>query len=59
MKIAKTKVAYSPPLGPANPENPLVYFDIKLGRTNGGDLGRIVMELKNDVVPRTAENFVQ
>jgi cyclophilin family peptidyl-prolyl cis-trans isomerase len=31
-----------------------VFFDISIG---GKDVGRIVMELRNDVVPRTAENF--
>jgi len=31
-----------------------VYFDIKIG---GQDKGRIVMTLRNDVVPKTAENF--
>jgi len=31
-----------------------VYFDIQIG---GKDLGRIVMELRPDVVPKTAENF--
>ncbi|BFZ16966.1 hypothetical protein BsWGS_20006 [Bradybaena similaris] len=34
--------------------NPQVYMDIKLGSR---DLGRIVIELRADVVPRTAENF--
>ena len=34
--------------------NPKVYFDMEAG---GSPLGRIVMELAADVVPRTAENF--
>jgi len=34
--------------------NPRVYFDIEAG---GAPLGRIVMELAADVVPKTAENF--
>ncbi len=33
---------------------PRVYFDISIG---GKKAGRIVMELRADVVPRTAENF--
>ncbi|GAB4822769.1 hypothetical protein N2152v2_009815 [Parachlorella kessleri] len=59
-RIAQTPVSYKPPLGPPNPDNPLCYFDIKLGRY--GDavaLGRIVMEIKEDVVPKTAKNFVE
>ena len=31
-----------------------VFFDITIG---GADVGRIVMELRDDVVPKTAENF--
>ena len=36
------------------PENPRVYFDITIG---GKAAGRIVMELRADVAPKTAENF--
>eukprot|EP00798_Chlamydomonas_sp_ICE-L_P007063 gene7063-160_t len=56
MAMATSKVAYNPPLGPANPANPVVYFDIKAGDAM---LGRITMELKADITPRTAENFRQ
>ena len=35
-------------------ENPVVFFDISIG---GSSKGRIEMELRADVVPRTAENF--
>ncbi len=38
----------------ANPSNPIVYFDMEIG---GTPAGRIEMELRQDVVPRTAENF--
>jgi hypothetical protein len=34
--------------------NPQVFFDIT---ADGFNLGRIVMELRSDVTPRTAENF--
>lgn len=34
--------------------NPQVYFDIRIG---GNDAGRIVILLRADVVPKTAENF--
>lgn len=50
----------SSPALPDNPDiptdgpNPKVYFDITIG---GADAGRIVMELRRDVVPKTAENF--
>ncbi|KAJ9596561.1 hypothetical protein L9F63_012394, partial [Diploptera punctata] len=35
-------------------KNPQVYFDIKIGKNN---IGRIIMLLRADVVPKTAENF--
>ncbi len=35
-------------------ENPHVFFDIEIGRRR---IGRLVMELFADTVPRTAENF--
>jgi peptidyl-prolyl isomerase F (cyclophilin D) len=34
--------------------NPRVFFDIDIG---GKAAGRIIMELRSDVVPKTAENF--
>ena len=37
-----------------NRSNPKCYFDITIG---GRPAGRIVMELRADVVPKTAENF--
>jgi len=35
-------------------ENPQVYFDIKVGNQ---ELGRIIIELRADIVPTTVENF--
>lgn len=37
-----------------NPNNPLVYFDVQIGDEK---VGRLLIELRADVVPRTAENF--
>lgn len=34
----------------------VVYFDMEIG---GEDAGRIVMELREDVAPKTVENFRQ
>lgn len=39
---------------PEEKRNPQVYFDIKVGSS---DVGRIIMILRADVVPKTAENF--
>ena len=37
-----------------NPENPIVFFEIKIGEKN---IGKIEFELFKDVAPKTAENF--
>lgn len=39
---------------PASPDNPIVYFDINIGQEFAG---RMIIELRKDVVPMTAENF--
>ena len=36
--------------------NPRVFMDIQIGKK---DIGRIIIELRADVVPMTAENFRQ
>lgn len=35
-------------------QNPQVYFDISIGKQ---EMGRIIMMLRADIVPKTAENF--
>ncbi|CAD7088672.1 unnamed protein product [Hermetia illucens] len=52
----KAEESESTPVVISKPEkrNPQVYFDIRIG---GNDVGRIVMLLRADVVPKTAENF--
>jgi len=45
--------SYTPPLE-VNEANPVAFFDMSVG---GEDIGRIEMELKADVTPKTAENF--
>jgi len=39
-----------------SPNNPVVFFDVQVGTT---EIGRLIMELYADVVPRTSENFRQ
>lgn len=51
--VAEVTVSDKPEEKKANPQ---VYFDIKIGNS---DVGRIVMILRADVVPKTAENFRQ
>ena len=59
LKIVNEPASYVPPLE-VTPANPVVFFDLQLGRYGDATkLGRITMELKNDVTPKTAENFKQ
>lgn len=52
-------VPYAIPL-PVNEKNTKVYFDLKLSNDRQFErLGRIVIELKEDSCPKTAENFKQ
>ena len=52
-------VPYAIPL-PVNESNTKVYFDLKLSRDRTFErLGRVVIELKEDACPKTAENFKQ
>ncbi|XP_063222842.1 peptidyl-prolyl cis-trans isomerase E isoform X2 [Bacillus rossius redtenbacheri] len=44
----------SEPEAKKSKKNPQVYFDIKVGKTS---IGRIIIMLRPDVVPKTAENF--
>ncbi|XP_037127773.1 peptidylprolyl isomerase Fa isoform X2 [Syngnathus acus] len=61
MFVVKNRIKFSPlgiatarllSSGPA--ENPVVFLDIE---ADGEPLGRIIIELNADVVPKTAENF--
>ncbi|DAZ99424.1 TPA: LOW QUALITY PROTEIN: hypothetical protein N0F65_004057, partial [Lagenidium giganteum] len=51
MYTDKSSVEVEPEL---DPNNPKVFFDIKIGKE---DAGKIVMQLFQDVCPKTAENF--
>lgn len=56
LKVAAEPANYSPPLE-VNPANPLVYFDVQLGRYGDAKpLGRVVMELKEDATPKTVSD---
>eukprot|EP00199_Chlamydomonas_sp_CCMP681_P006853 CAMPEP_0119101800 /NCGR_PEP_ID=MMETSP1180-20130426/750_1 /TAXON_ID=3052 ORGANISM="Chlamydomonas cf sp, Strain CCMP681" /NCGR_SAMPLE_ID=MMETSP1180 /ASSEMBLY_ACC=CAM_ASM_000741 /LENGTH=285 /DNA_ID=CAMNT_0007085975 /DNA_START=29 /DNA_END=886 /DNA_ORIENTATION=- len=60
LAIANQQVAFSPPLGAPNPANKKVFFDVSLGEgAEAQKVGRIVMELKDDVTPKTAKNFLE
>ncbi|TPX60508.1 hypothetical protein PhCBS80983_g01693 [Powellomyces hirtus] len=50
----KAKLASAVSAAPSEKGNPLVYFDIEIG---GVMAGRIIILLRADVVPKTAENF--
>ena len=52
--VAATLILGSPQPGASAQERSKVFFDLE---ADGEPLGRIVMELRNDVVPKTAENF--
>ncbi|XP_061192742.1 peptidyl-prolyl cis-trans isomerase E-like [Saccostrea echinata] len=49
----KSEESDAPPAKKQRTGNPQVYLDIKVGNSTG----RIVIELRADVVPKTAENF--
>mmetsp|Transcript_85322 Transcript_85322/g.245026 ORF Transcript_85322/g.245026 Transcript_85322/m.245026 type:complete len:206 (+) Transcript_85322:97-714(+) len=46
--------SFRPPLGPPSDSNPKVFLQINCG---GKDIGKVVIELKADAAPKTAENF--
>mmetsp|Transcript_2419 Transcript_2419/g.5136 ORF Transcript_2419/g.5136 Transcript_2419/m.5136 type:complete len:187 (+) Transcript_2419:94-654(+) len=48
--------AAPPGSGSGSDDLPRVYFDVRIG-SRSDSTGRITMELRSDVVPRTAENF--
>ena len=53
-------VSHACTLGAPAGDSPRVFFDIALDRYGEGTkLGRIVIELKADVAPKTAENYRQ
>lgn len=52
--VSVTTSSVEPAKEPTQKRNPQVYFDIRIG---SNDVGRIVMLLRADVVPKTVENF--
>lgn len=52
--VVTTSTPVEPSKDAAQRRNPQVYFDIRIGSS---DAGRIVILLRADVVPKTAENF--
>ena len=53
-EAAPTSLLAAPPDAKRARKNPQVYFDIKIGKNAAG---RIIMILRADVTPKTAENF--
>ena len=53
-KVPTAARANQPIDTPKMADNPVVFFDITIG---GSSKGRIEMELRADIVPKTAENF--
>ncbi|XP_041973628.1 peptidyl-prolyl cis-trans isomerase E [Aricia agestis] len=50
----KTETSSVTPAKPIEKRNPQVYFDVSVGKQ---EMGRIIMMLRADIVPKTAENF--
>ena len=53
---AAHEASYAAPLGPPAEGNPKVFLDLE---ADGEAVGRVVIELKADAAPKTAENFRQ
>merc|ERR1719498_1341066 len=51
---ASIDAKYTPPLGSPNASNPRVFLEVTCGDKV---TGRIIIEVKADVTPKTAENF--
>lgn len=49
-----TKTGEVPQTQKKTKQNPQVYFDVSIGKQ---EMGRIIMMLRADIVPKTAENF--
>lgn len=47
---------YRPPLGAPQPENPRVFLTLSI---NGRRIGTVIIELKSNIAPSTADNFRQ
>lgn len=51
----EAEASYVCPLGTCNPANPRAFLDVAIG---GVGVGRVEFEIKAEVVPRTAKNFL-
>src|SRR5881394_731887 len=54
LTIAVASYGQTPKTAAVSPENPKVFLDVT---ADGEKVGRIVMELRKDVAPKTVENF--